>query len=288
MRKTRTKPNAQEFVYDLVRPPRVLFLDIETSPLLAWTWSLYGEQRISPTTQLERDWNILSWSASWGDEPYNVFGRSLNDDKRRKRVSSEMWWCDDYYLARDIGELMEKADVIVAHNGDRFDIPKVNSRLLAHRLPVPTPFKTIDTLKVSRSRFRHTSHRLVYLAELLGFDGKIDTDFSLWQRCVHGNAKAFEDMLDYNKQDIVVLYNCYLKLRPWIKNPPNLSAISGSGAGHCPRCDARIRSEEKWTGWHVTPRNRYPTLRCHKCKAHSRSVCVKPPESIRHTILVPS
>jgi hypothetical protein len=266
---------------------KVLFVDIETSPLLAWVWSLHGEQNISPTSQLERDWNLLSWAASWGTDPHNVFGRSLKDDRRRKRVSHDDWWRDDYYLARDLGELFTEADIIVAHNGDRFDIRKVNSRLVTHGLPAPTPYKTIDTLKVSRARFAHTSHRLVYLAELLGFDGKIDTDFSLWDRCVHGDARAFEEMLEYNLQDVVVLYNCYLRLRPWAKNPPNLSAISGSGAGHCPSCDAKLKSTQPWDGWHVTKTRKYPVLRCHVCKAQSRSVCAEPPERIRDTVLVP-
>lgn len=266
---------------------KVLMLDVETSPLLAWTWALHGEQNISPTSQLERDWNLLSWAASWGTEPYNVFGRSLKDDRRKKRVSSDLWYCDDYYLARNLRELFDEADIIVAHNGDRFDIRKVNSRLLFHGLHAPTPYRTIDTLKVSRSRFAHTSHRLAYLAELLGFGGKIDTDFSLWNRCVHGDAKAFDEMLEYNKQDVVVLHSCSLRLWPWIKNPPNQSVINGSGAGHCPSCDAKLKSTQPWEGWHVTKVRRYPTLRCHKCGAQSRSVSVEPPERIKDTMLVP-
>jgi hypothetical protein len=44
---------------------------------------------------------------------------------------------------------MDEADIICAHNGDAFDIKKINSRLITNGFKPPSPFKTIDTLKAA-------------------------------------------------------------------------------------------------------------------------------------------
>jgi hypothetical protein len=266
--------------------PKVLFVDIETSPLLGWFWSPFGEQNIAPS-QIERDWNMLSWSASWGTDPYNVFGRSLNDDKHKKRVDSKLWYCDDYYLVSGLCDLLSEADIVIGHNLNKFDVPKIMARVDHYNLDHPTPYRKIDTLTTARGGAKHTFNRLDYLAWKFGYEGKIETNFSLWMRCVHGEAAAFDEMLEYNKQDVIVLYHVYLRLRKSIKNPPNQSVMSGSGAGHCPSCNAEAKARAVWDGWKVTGSNRFPVTRCHECGAQSRSLRVKTGKTVRDTILVP-
>ena len=47
--------------------------------------------------------------------------------------------------------------------------------------------------------------------------------------------QASKTMSDYNKNDVVLLENVYLKLRPWATNHPNMALISGHMEA-CPRC----------------------------------------------------
>jgi DNA polymerase III epsilon subunit-like protein len=55
---------------------------------------------------------------------------------------------------------MDEADLICAHNGDAFDIKKINSRLIVNGFKPPSPFKTIDTLKIARRVFKFDSNKL--------------------------------------------------------------------------------------------------------------------------------
>lgn len=48
--------------------PKVLILDIETSPLEVYTWGIW-EQNIS-LNQIKKDWNIIAWCAKWLGEPH--------------------------------------------------------------------------------------------------------------------------------------------------------------------------------------------------------------------------
>ncbi len=61
-------------------------------------------------------------------------------------------------LIRSMMALFEEADIVVAHNGDKFDIKWIMGRALLLGMPPPAPFRTVDTLKICRSRFRLTSY----------------------------------------------------------------------------------------------------------------------------------
>ena len=56
--------------YSNVDLPKILILDIETTPMGVWTWSL-GKQYVGHHAIMKdkngkmMDWNLLSWSAKW-------------------------------------------------------------------------------------------------------------------------------------------------------------------------------------------------------------------------------
>ena len=53
-----------EPVEPVIRPPRILFFDIETAPLTGYTWGVY-EQNVIKVLQ---DWFILSYAAKFNDD----------------------------------------------------------------------------------------------------------------------------------------------------------------------------------------------------------------------------
>ena len=86
-------------------------------------------------------------------------------------------------------------------------------------------YKTIDTLTVARKEFAFSSNKQDYITKFLGLEEKLDTNFQLWLDCMNGDEEALEKMERYNKTDVVGLEEMYLKLRPYIKNHPNIAIM---------------------------------------------------------------
>ena len=124
---------------------KVLIIDIETSPIMGKVWSLW-KQNVS-LDQIEEDWYIMSFAAKWlGQEgvEYMDCRRSIGKDKK---------------LLKRLHELLEQADIVVAHNGDKFDIPKINARFILNGFQPPSPYKSVDTVKVAKKTFNFTSNK---------------------------------------------------------------------------------------------------------------------------------
>ncbi len=142
---------------------KILLLDIETAPSVGYVWGKYDQNVI----EMERDWFVLSFAYKWLDS-LGVTVRGLPDYEGYKPGAS-----DDKKLMSDLWELLNAADIVVAHNGDSFDIKKSNARFLAHNLSPPATYKTFDTLKMAKKHFRFDSNRLNDLGKSLGIGTKV-------------------------------------------------------------------------------------------------------------------
>ncbi len=237
-------------------PVRILIFDIETSQLVAKLWSLRNNDYVNPERVL-KDWMIICWSAKW-----------LFDDKilSDKLTPAEAKRGDDKRVTRSLWKLLNEADIVVAHNGDRFDIKKVNARFLKYGLGHPNYYKSIDTLKVARKEFALTSNKLDYICKYLGIDAKIDTGgIALWDAAEDGDQKALDKMSRYCDNDVVILEELYLEIRPYIRNHPSLEQYVDGKA--CPNCGSK---ELKESGVYRTQKRAYTAYRC-ECK----SLCYK-------------
>jgi hypothetical protein len=207
--------------------PKLLFLDIETAPILMTSWSMRSPE--ASAVWVERDTFILMFSYKWAHEK-TVKTICLPDFPRYKRHKH-----DDKALCGVLHRLMDTADIICAHNGDAFDIKKINSRLIVNGFDKPSPFKTIDTLKVARSAFKFDSAKLDNIGRYLGEGRKIpNTGAALWRGCVDGDPKSWRTMRCYGKQDTALLEQVYHRLKSWAKNHPDMRLYSGSDG--CPTC----------------------------------------------------
>ena len=65
---------------------------------------------------------------------------------------------------------------------------------------------------------------------------KMDTDFELWAQCMQGNDSSLEYMEKYNRYDVELLEEVYLKLRPWIKSHPNVGLYMETEESVCANC----------------------------------------------------
>jgi DNA polymerase elongation subunit (family B) len=206
------------------------------------------------------EWYLLCFAYRWLGGKVQTYALP---DFKNYRPGSE----DDRELVKELWKLFDEADIIIAHNGDHFDIRKANARFTYHNLSPPSPYKTVDTLKVARKYFNFTSNKLDDLAKHLGYGRKIPhTGFNLWQGCMRGDPKSWKLMVKYNRHDVVLLAKIYKHFLPWITSHPNVSVLSGERDG-CPNC-ASPNLEKRGLG--INQITKYQRLRCQDCGAWSK------------------
>lgn len=233
---------------------RVLLFDIETTPNIGYIWGKYEQDVI----EYVKEWHILSFAYKWLGEK-TVHSVSLPDFPDYKKNKG-----DDELLVRELWYLFDEADVIVAHNGDQFDIKKAHARFSAHKLGPTSPFKSVDTKKVAKRYFKYNSNKLDDLGNYLGLGRKIQTGgFELWKGCMAGDMKSWATMVKYNKQDVVLLEKVYLELRPWMTNHPSIALIEEIKDG-CPNCGGNHLTRR---GFSITRATKKQRLQCQGCGA---------------------
>lgn len=232
-----------------------LFLDIETSPNLAYVWGMWEQNVI----EFEREWYVMCFSAKWENGEHITKG--LPDYRGYKKGSE-----DDEKLVKELWHLLDKADMVVAHNGDQFDLKKINARFSFYNLTPPAPYKTVDTKKVAKRYFGFNSNKLDNLGEHLGLGRKVKHEgFELWKACMAGDSKAWRTMKLYNKQDVVLLEKIYNHFLPWISNHPNAGMFEEGT--RCPKCGGEKLQKR---GFALNQTTRYQRVQCQDCGGWGR------------------
>lgn len=256
--------------------PRMLVLDIETAPVLAYVWRTFKEN--VSWDQISTGWYILSFAAKWLGDPRVVY----HDQSRKRNIE------DDRGLMKKLHQLLNEADIVIAHNGKKFDVRKIKARFILNGFPPPSPFRVIDTLLEARKEFAFTSNRLIALTDMLVPEDKKDDHaafpgFSLWAECLKGNPKAWEAMETYNKQDVVSLEKLYLRLRAWIEGHPNVATYRDPADITCPKCGS-TRIIKK--GHRYTQTGQYIRYLCQACSGWSRGRTMINTREVRKNLLV--
>lgn len=208
-----------------------LFFDIETSPNIGLFWEA-GYKKNIDYSNIIKERAIICICYKWEDS--KEVGYLTWDSKQ----------CDKKMLHKFI-EIANTADELVGHNGDKFDLAWIRTRCLFHRIDMFPTYTTIDTLKVSRGKFRFNSNKLDYIAKYLGMGEKIKTEFGLWKAIVLNKDKeAMAKMVKYCQQDVKLLEKVYKELSVHISPKVHYGVIFGQDRGSCPECgsDDLIRS----------------------------------------------
>ena len=83
---------------------------------------------------------------------------------------------------------------------------------------------------------------------------------------MRGNMKSWKTMIKYARQDVDLLRDVYLALRPWMTNHPNLNIFSKEHA--CPTCGSYNLQRR---GVRTTKVSVYQAWQCNDCRSYSRS-----------------
>ena len=235
---------------------KILILDIETSPNVAYVWRFFKEN-IAPS-QVIKNSNILSFAAKW-----------LHSEEILYR-DTHIW--SEQYLLEDLNKLLDEADIVVTHYGNKFDLPRIRARSLVFGISPPSPYKTVDTCMVAKRLFSFESNSLEYLVKQLGIGEKLThkkfPGFALWIEVLRNNPEAWDEMKRYNIHDTVLTERLYLKLRPWINNHPNVAINEEDEGLVCPKCGGKHLGRR---GFYTTNAGKYQRYRCDDCGGWSRT-----------------
>jgi hypothetical protein len=234
-----------------IRMPRVAVCDIETLPGVAYFWRLYDD--FIGIKQIISETCMLSWAGKFLNEPdivYDIMTPKEAINKDVKRIAKSAW------------EFLSRADVVIGHNFQGFDVKHLNTAFLEYGLP-PLKFVVVDTLSVARQNFKFDSNKLEFINNKLGIRNKIDNDgFPLWKACHAGDKEALSTMRDYNIEDIYATEDLYYRFRPYIKNF-NVALYNEINTYQCPVCGSeKLHSNGVYGKWE--------SLRCENCQAISR------------------
>jgi hypothetical protein len=238
---------------------KVLLMDIETAPVRAFVWGLW-KQNIGMDF-IQNDWFILTWAAKW-----------LFEDKvySGKLTGKEAIAQDDKRIMKCMWELLNQADIVITHNGEKFDVPKLNTRFITNGFAPPLPYSQIDIYKQAKRQFAYTSNKQDFISKVLGTPRKLETGGAkLWVDCYAGDTTALAKMLEYNTGDVIGLEANYLRMRAWIKPHPNMALFILDEHQHiCPTCGSNDMKEQGKL--YRTSAGNYELMRCGSCGSSGR------------------
>lgn len=233
--------------------PRILVVDVETSPHLLWGFGLFKQD--FSLVQIEQPSRMITWAAKWSGESKVFFGAE--------------WKSDDWLVK--LHELLSEADAVCHYNGRSFDMPIISNAFREHGLPQTSPMlRQIDLLKTVR-KFRLASSKLDWAGTVFLDQNKLShSGFKLWKDVMHGDERAQRLMERYNRQDVVLTDKLLLEIRPFVKEYPSEQlhsedVIKGDSCNRCGSTDLERR------GYAYTDTSKYQQFRCRGCGAWSRS-----------------
>ena len=188
---------------------KTLYLDIETTPMQVYTWGLY-DQNIS-IDQIIKSTEMLCFGARWQGSKKVIFKSVHHDGK--------------IAMLEELHKLMDEAEVLVGWNSAAFDHKHINREFFENGMIPPSPVKDLDLMSIVKANFLFPSNKLDYVAQKLGVGAKIKhSGFSLWIKCMEGDAKAWAEMKKYQIQDVDLLVDLYDVLLPWFVGKSSVSS----------------------------------------------------------------
>jgi len=234
---------------------KILFLDLETSPNLAYVWGLWN-QNIA-ITQIESSTEVICWGARWlGQE--KVMFKSVHHHGKKAMLD-------------ELHRLMDEADVLIGWNSAAFDSKHIKREFVENGYLPPSPWIELDLMRTVKGQFKFPSNKLDYVAQKLGVGAKVQhSGFQLWLDCMAGDAKAWRNMKEYQIQVVYLLIDLYYILLTWIKNHPHIGASQGNPEA-CKNCGS---SDLMKYGYRYTATGKYQRLFCRGCGFSLRGALV--------------
>ena len=241
----------------VVNPLSILFFDVEVSLAEIRGFPERKPQYIRHH-QIKVSQYMHCWAAKWEGQS------KIHADRQ---TSSESLARDDARIVASLAKLVRQADIVVAHNSDGFDVPRLRNRLIINNQENLGPVATIDTLKVAR-KLGFSHNNLDALARELGLGAKLENPRNLWDEAFDGSDIAIQQMLRYCRNDVVILSQIYERLKPHAVRLPRL--VDGEGS-FCPYCGSEDYQKRGFARTNAGTKQRFHCNLCLRYFSHKAS-----------------
>ena len=225
--------------------PRILLLDIETKPALAYTFGIRDQHITYKQLMPGQHGGTICVGVGWHGE-------------KTVKVYSD-WDHGHREMLERVHALLDEADAVCTYNGARFDLPKLNGEFMLAGMPPPAPPTQIDVFKTVR-KMGLISSKLDYIAPALGLGGKVKHEgLEMWIAVMNGDPKAQRKMARYCAGDVRLLGQVYERIKPYILDHPHLK---DRRADFCAQCGSNNLENR---GWRRTKAFRIARVQCRSC-----------------------
>lgn len=243
------------------KKPKILFYDIETTPLKAWVWR--------PGKQVVRHGQLVS-----GAESYEIIciGYAWLHSSESGCLTWDYKTQNSKKMIQQFTKMCDEADLVIGKNNRRFDDKHLNTLRLMHGLPGrPDLLSKVDDLESQiRRHFYLPSYTLDYASKLFGLGGKTSMNFQDWIDIMEKNAngeKSFKKMVSYCKKDVQDTKKLWKHLEAHISPKFNHSVHTGT-----PVCKVCGSTNIKKNGYTRSPAGvKYTKYYCNDHKGHAGS-----------------
>jgi DNA polymerase elongation subunit (family B)/predicted RNA-binding Zn-ribbon protein involved in translation (DUF1610 family) len=244
------------------REPRILLFDIETGPDAKEVLKVFTSLGNWPGRTFKASiqsilcvgWKVL------GESKTHCINAWDFPTRWNKNVN------DDYQVCKAAYEVLKNADVVITHNGKKFDWKFMQTRLLKHGFPQLPKILHVDTCQEARKNFLMYSNKLNDLGKFLGVGEKLEHEgWDLWCNVLERKPESQRKMTAYCKMDVILLERVFEKLRPIIKSLPNYNIFNGSDHS-CPNCGSQKLQKR---GERVQKQKRTQRYQCQDCGSWS-------------------
>lgn len=155
------------------------------------------------TTHLNADFGIVLCGVVKGDgEPPKVF--------RADQIHAKEWKAgkrsNDKETVKQIVEELYKYDIWCAHNGVRFDLAYLRTRLARWKLPPLRSNKIVDPVLLARNTLKMSYNSLERIADFLGCNSKTPVSGDQWLRAyLDGDKDSLDYIVKHCIEDVLTL-----------------------------------------------------------------------------------
>jgi hypothetical protein len=187
---------------------KIITLDIESAPRIATLWRP-GMQYVGVDQLLQDNAILCAAVKEHGKKAEYLSTADTNPGNLR----------DDYALMGWLYEKLSTADIVIAHNGVRFDLPVIRERMTSHGFPAVRFPRCHDTYMMYAKVMQGASGKLAWLSQKFStveksghkkFPGN-----RLWDAYLEGNKEAWAEMKAYNIRDVDSTEQVWDALLPW-------------------------------------------------------------------------
>tara|TARA_R110001632_G_scaffold214003_1_gene340590 strand:+ start:2022 stop:2993 length:972 start_codon:yes stop_codon:yes gene_type:complete len=214
--------------------PKILIYDIETSQAEFkfkkwWTGKFNG---YLGTKQMTREPQIITIAYKW-----------YGEDKVHA-IEWETW--SDKNLIEEFAKVYNEADMVMGINNNSFDNRWINARAAKYGFDINTNVKSFDIQRKAKSKFRLPGHSMEFMCEYFGVPTKKykHSGINMWNAIEDTEGEysekekkqAMEEMVHYNKIDVLATEDLYNRLRPYFDHVVHMGVLKGSSKLSCPEC----------------------------------------------------